>query len=352
MLNLDVTSRMGQSAYSKDGLGARIALLFLLSGCALFAMRAIDLWRNPFQVGRVWQSFDIAQELERVHGVPWATEMSTMSGGRVPAPFVQEFPFAQYAAWGLKRFTSLSLSEAGQAVALTIAVAGAAVWLRYAWLLPVSFPTRLLIGGAIFFLPGFLRYGATAVPDALVFLFNLAGAALIATGRRRQSDGAVTLGAILVGLAVLAKGTAGVGAAVVGIVLLGERRWCAVAGLCGSAIPGVAWAGLARPINLAALPVNFFARIGVIRDYWWNPRLYAEPWWARNVGFTLYDVLGPLGLTACIWIAWTARRQIRLFETLLMVGPAAATILAFQLPQRLPRVLRSGVVAFHDGRSH
>jgi hypothetical protein len=303
--------------------------VFLLSGCALFAVRAFDLWRNPYQVGRVWQSFDIAQELERVHGAPWATELSTMTGGNSPAPFVQEFPFAQYAALLLKRTTELSFSEAGQAVAQAIAVAGAAVWLRYAWLLPASPPTRLLVGGAIFFVPGFLRYGATAVPDALVFLMNLGGAAWIATGRRQKREGLVTLGAALVGLGVLAKGTAIVGAAVIGFALLSERRWRAVAGLCAAALPGLAWAGLARPINIAALPVNYFARIGMLREYWWNPHLYFASWWARNLGFTLYDVLGLFGISTCLSIAWTARRQTKLFDALLMFGPAAATILVF-----------------------
>ena len=88
-----------------------------------------------------------------------------MSGGTVPAPFLQEFPFPQYAIWLLNKFTSLSVSQAGQMVAESVALLSAVVWPLYAWRLPVALGTRLLIGGLIFFLPGFLRYGATAVPD-------------------------------------------------------------------------------------------------------------------------------------------------------------------------------------------
>jgi len=310
--------------------GTAVAMMFLLLGCVLFTMREIDLWRNPYQVGRVWQSFDIARELERVHGAPWATELSTMSGGTVPAPFLQEFPLAQYAAWLLKKSSALSISEAGQAIAGMIALTSVAVWLRYAWLLPVALPVRLLIGGLIFFVPGFLRYGATAVPDALVFLINLTGGCFIVLGRHRRRDGLVTFGAILVGLAVLAKGTALIPAAVIGIALLWEKRWRSVVGLLGAVVPGLAWAGLAHSINKTAVAVNESARVSMLREWWWNPRLYLQPWWVRNLGFTLYDVLGLFGLLACVWIGLTALRRAKAsFESVMMFGPAVAMILAF-----------------------
>ncbi len=307
-----------------------VATMFLLLGCVLFTIRGIDLWRNPYQNGRVCQSFDIARELERVHGIPWATEISWMSGGTIPAPFIQEFPLSQYAAWLLKNSSALSFSEAGQAIAEIIALASVAVWLQYAWLLPLALPERLLVGGLIFFLPGFLRYGPTAVPDALVFLINLAGGCLIVVGRHRLRDGLVTLGVILLGLAVLAKGTTLIPAAVIGIALLCEKRWRSAAGLFGAAVPGLAWAALATSINKAALPVNEFARGGMLREWWWNPSLYLQTWWFRDVAFRVYDTLGLLGLLACVWVAFAAPHRARdSFEFVMMFGPAVATILAF-----------------------
>jgi hypothetical protein len=307
-----------------------VAINFLLLGCVLFSMREVDLWRNPFQVGRVWQSFDLADELERVRGVPWATEISTMSGGTKPAPFLQEFPLAQYAVWLLKESAGLSTAQAGQAIAGIIALASVAVWLRYAWLLPVEPPGRLLIGGLIFFVPGFLRYGPTAVPDALVFLFNLGGGCLIVFGRRRRRDGLVTLGAILIGLAVLTKGPALIPAAVIGIALLREKRWHSVVGLFVAAVPGLAWAALASSVNKNALSINEFARVGALRAWWWNPHIYLQPWWVRDVGYRVYDGLGLLGLVACVWIGFTTPLRAKAsFEFIMMFGPAVAMILLF-----------------------
>jgi hypothetical protein len=301
------------------------ALLLLLAGCAVFLLRAGDLWRSPYQVGRVWQSFDIARELERVHGVPWATELSPMSG----APFVQEFPLAQYAAVLLRLATGMSIPGAGQAVALFIAFAGAAVWLLYTWSLPIARAPRIAAGALLFFVPGFLRYGATAAPDALVFLVNLGGASLIFMGRRTQRSGVVTAGAVLIGAAVLVKATALPAAGVIALALLAERRWRAAIALMLASLPGLVWAAMARSVNEASLPVNVFARIGILREYWWNPHLYADPWWYRTLAFTLYDVLGALGL-ACVCIAASGRRggNVR-FEFAALFGPAVATILAF-----------------------
>jgi hypothetical protein len=237
-----------------------VATVFLLLGCVLFTMRGLDLWKNPYQVGRVWQSFDIAHELERVHGVPWKTELSTMSGGTKPAPFMQEFPLAQYAICLLNISSGLPIAQAGQLISELIAVLCVLVWLRYAWLLPLALADRILVGGLIFFAPGFLRYGLTAVPDATVFLINLTGAYFIVAGRRRLRDGLVTLGAILLGFAVLIKGPTLLPTAVIGYALLRERRWRTVACLCAASVPGIAWAALAHSVNKAALPVNAMAR--------------------------------------------------------------------------------------------
>ena len=284
---------------------------------------------NPYQVGRVWQSFDLARDLERVHGVPWATELSPMTGGSSPAPFVQEFPLAQYGAVVLRAATGITIPAAGQAVALLIALASAAVWLLYTWCLPVARPQRMAAGALIFFVPGFLRYGATAVPDALVFLVNLSGACLIFTGRRRQRTGVVTLGAILIGAAVLVKATALLPAAVIALAFLAERRWRPAIALMGASLPGLVWAAMARSINEASLPVNVFARVGNLREYWWNPHLYFDPWWYRTLAFTLYDVLGLLGLV-CVCLAMTGRRGLNVrFERAVLFAPAAATIVAF-----------------------
>jgi hypothetical protein len=278
----------------------------------------------------VWQSFDIARELERVHGRPWATELSPMTGGSLPAPFLQEFPAAQYAALFLRKTAALSIPNAGQAVAAAIGAAALLAWLGFALLLPLSPAGCMLTGSLIFFVPAFLRYGATAVPDALVFLLNLSAASLILTGRRVRRGRLIVLGAVLAGLAVLAKATALIAAVVLVAALLLDRRWRAALALVLAALPGVVWAAAASIINKGALPVNYFARIAAIPEYWWNPRLYYDPWWARNLGFTIYDVLGPLGLAACLWIVVTARRRHGCaFETILMIGPSALTILLF-----------------------
>jgi hypothetical protein len=297
-------------------------------GCGLFTLRALDLWRDPYQIGREWQSFDIARELERVHGVPWATELSTMSGGTRPAPFLQEFPLAQYAAWLLKASTAMSQAEAGQAVATAVAALSAVVWVVYASSLPVSGGLRLLIGGLIFFVPGFLRYGETAVPDAVVFLINLCGVCLIVSGKRRAESKLIVVGAVLVGLGVLGKTTAAPAATTVVLALLLVGHWRAAVALAGAMLPGFAWAVLSRSINQQAASVNEFARVGLLPGYWWNPRLYLDPWWARSLAFTLYDVLGAFGLLACIWLWLTAKDKGSL-QSLLMILPAAATILAF-----------------------
>jgi hypothetical protein len=297
------------------------ALFLQLPGSAVVLLRAGDLWRQPYQVGRVWQSFDIARELERVHGKPWLTELSPMSG----APFVQEFPLSQYGMWFLRAATGLSIPEAGQAIALLTALASVAVWLLYAWGLPVGLPERIAAGALVFFVPGFLRYGATAVPDALVFLMNLSGVSLIFAGRRQGRDGLVTIGAALIGAAVLAKTTSLLPAAAIAVLLFAEKRRRAAIALVGATVPGVVWAAASRWINEAALPVNEFARVGNLREYWWNPHLYLDPWWYRTLAFTLYDVVGLAGLVA-VWLAWTGRRR---FEIAVLVGPAVATILAF-----------------------
>ncbi len=301
------------------------ALLVLTAGSAIFLLRVADLWRQPYQVGRVWQSFDIARELERVRGVPWATELSPMSG----APFVQEFPLSQYGVWLLRAATGLSIPEAGQALALFTALASAVVWLRYTWRLPVALPQRIVGGALLFFVPGFLRYGATAVPDALVFLVNLGGASLVFTGRREHRAGLVTIGAVLIGAAVLAKTTALLPAAVIAVGLFAEKRRRAAIALVGATVPGVVWAAMARSINEASLPVNVFARVGVLREYWWNPHLYFDPWWYRTLAFTLYDVLGMVGIVG-IWMLATGRRHrdVR-FEMVVLFAPAVATVLAF-----------------------
>jgi hypothetical protein len=305
------------------------ALLVLLAGSVVFLARSADLWRHPYQVGRVWQSFDIARELERVHGIPWATELSPMSGGSSPAPFVQEFPLAQYGALLLRSATGMSIPEAGQAIALLIALASAAVWLLHTWLLPIGLPQRIAGGALLFFVPGFLRYGATAVPDALVFLINLSGASLVFIGRRQHRRGLVMIGAALIGAAVLVKATALLPAAVIALGLLAEKRWRPAIALVGAALPGLAWAAMARSINEASLPVNVFARIGNLREYWWNPKLYVDPWWYRTLAFTLYDVLGLLGLV-CVWMVAAGRLRVDVrFETAALFGTAAATILAF-----------------------
>jgi len=303
------------------------AILFVV-GCGLFALRVGDLWRNPYQLGREWQTFDIARELERVHGVPWATELSTMSGGTRPAPFLQEFPLAQYAVWFLKASTPMSQAEAGQAIATAIAALSAVAWGVYAYSLPLSAELRLLIGSLLFFVPGFLRYGATAVPDATVFLINLCGGCLLVVGKRWAEHKLIVAGALLVGLGVLAKTTAAPAAAVAALTLLLVQQWWAAVALAGAMLPGLAWAALSRVINSRAVDVNQFARSGLLLEYWWNPRLYLDPWWARSVAFTLYDVLGAFGLLTCVWL-WLTAKDKRSLQSLLMIVPAAATILVF-----------------------
>jgi hypothetical protein len=100
--------------------------------------------------------------------------------------------------------------------------------------------------------------------------------------------------------------------------------------LFAASLPGLAWAALGHSINKAAVPVNYFARIGMLREYWWNPHLYLDPWWARTVAFTVYDVFGMFGLLACVWIWVTTRNRAKgSFESILMVLPAAVTIVVF-----------------------
>ena len=309
---------------------ATVTAAFLLLGCVLFTMRGLDLWKDPYQSGRVWQSFDIAHELERVHGVPWETEISTMSGGTKPAPFLQEFPLAQYAICLLNISSRLTIAQAGQLISTLIAVLCVLVWFRYAWSLSLSSVDRILVGSFIFFVPGFLRDGLTAVPDASVFLINLTGAYLIVSGRRGRRDGFVTLGAILLGFAVLIKGPTLLPAAVIGFALLREGRWRSAACLCAASIPGLAWAALAHSVNKAALPVNEMARFGALREWWWNPGLYDQLWWYRNLSFTIYDTLGLFGIVAWVWIVFSVpRRALASFEFVLMVGPAIAMFAAF-----------------------
>jgi hypothetical protein len=308
----------------------KIAAAFLLLGCAFFTMRGLDLWRDPYQAGRIWQSFDIAHELKRVHGVPWKTEISTMSGGTKPAPFLQEFPLSQYAICLLNISSRLTIAEAGQLISELIAVLCVMVWLRYAWSLPLSTANRVLVSGFIFFVPGFLRYGLTAVPDATVFLINLTAAYFIISGRRGLRDGLVTLGAILLGFAVLIKGPTLLPAVVIGFALLREKRWRSAACLCAASIPGIAWAALAHSVNKAAQPVDEMARVGMLREWWWNPRLYDQFWWYRNLSFTIYNTLGLFGIMACIWIVFSVpRRALTSFEFILMIGPAVAMFAAF-----------------------
>jgi len=307
-----------------------LAVAFLLLGCALFAMRGVDLWRNPYQSGRIWQSFDIARELERVHFVPWKTELSTMSGGTKPAPFLQEFPLSQYAVCLVNISTGLTIAQAGQLIAELIAVLSVLVWLRYSWSLPLSTADRFLVGGFIFFVPGFLRDGLTAVPDATVFLINLAGASLIVSGRRDSRDRLTSVGAALLGVSVLVKGPTLLPAAVIAFALLCEKRWRSAACLCLASIPGLAWAALAHSVNKAALPVNEMARVGMLRDWWWNPILYRQPWWYRDLSFMTYNTLGLFGIVACTWIVLSIRRRDwSSFESLMMVGPPLITFAAF-----------------------
>jgi hypothetical protein len=113
----------------------------------------------------------------------------------------------------------------------------------------------------------------------------------------------------------------------VGLALLIDRNRRALVALAAAALPGLAWAALGHTVNEAATPVNYFARLATIREYWWNPHLYLDPWWARSIVFTVYDALGLFGVAACIWTIVSARK--RSFELALMLLPAAMTILVF-----------------------
>jgi len=110
--------------------------------------------------------------------------------------------------------------------------------------------------------------------------------------------------------------------------LLIDRNWRAITTLATTTLPGLAWAAVGHSVNKAAVPVNYFARLANIREYWWNPRLYIDPWWPRSVLFSVYDALGLFGLFACAWAALTGMRK-RPFEAALLVLPAAITIVVF-----------------------
>lgn len=295
----------------------------------VFAFRLSSLWENPYQVGRVWQSFNRALELERVGGVPWATEISTMSGGYVEAPFLQEFPLSQYLVLLLRHYTILPIAEAGQLVTVVIAVSSLIVWWVYCAYLPVSIPTRLVLAGLVVCIPGFLRYGPTAVPDAPVFLLNITGACLLFAGRRQDSNRMLIGGAILVGLSVLAKTTAAIPAIVVGIALTQEKRWEPAGALSVALLPGVVWAILAQVQNRLAAPVNEMARVSSLWQYWWNPQLYVNPWWFRNLAYMLYDSLGIFGLGAMLVAVVVAVRRKWTFEWLVVAGAATVFVLIF-----------------------
>ncbi|HWQ54375.1 MAG TPA: hypothetical protein VN442_11870 [Bryobacteraceae bacterium] len=306
-----------------------MSIAFFVLGAALFAVSAADLWARPYQAGRVWQSFDIIAELERAGGVPWETELSSMSGGREPAPFIQEFPIQQYAALLLRRVTAFTVTESGQLIALLVALFAILVIFAYARMLPAPWSQRLTLASAVLFIPGFLRYGPMAVPDMNVFLLSAAGAASIFAGRRRCSERLVVFGAVLIGLTVLAKATALIPALVVAGTLLYEKRRTAAAAFALAALPGLAWAVLATRINPGAASVNHFARLVGIREYWWNPALYLDPWWYRNLAFLLYDTLGVLGITAITLATATALKNRQVTEAALLVIPGLAMSLAF-----------------------
>jgi len=307
-----------------------VGVSFLLIGFILFIARAAELLRDPYDVARVWQSFDIANELIRVHYIAWHTELSIMSGGTVPAPFLQEFPAVQYAACLIHQLARLPIPESAQLTYTFVALASAAVWVKYSLSLPTDMQVRLFTSGIIFFIPGFLRFGGMAVPDSVVFLINLIGGTLIIRGRRENKSGQIILGAALIGGAVLLKTPAFVPAALVGFALLLEKRWRATLAMLGGAIPGVLWAAIASVVNRSAVSVNEFARLGATRDWWWNPHLYQQLWWYRNITFTLYDTLGLFGVAFLIWIALSSRRRKNAqFEYILLLGPVVATFIVF-----------------------
>jgi hypothetical protein len=108
------------------GVGQRFASalgwLAVAIGLVLFIARLHILWRDPYQLGRVWQTIDISRESQRVGGSPWKTELSPMAGGSVPAPFLQEFPAEQYGAWALTRVLHFPLAHSTQLVASATAV--------------------------------------------------------------------------------------------------------------------------------------------------------------------------------------------------------------------------------------
>lgn len=292
-------------------------------------MRTADLWALPHQSGRVWQSLDIIAELDRVGGVPWETEISSMSGGSEPARFIQEFPIQQYAALLFRRVTAFTVTESGQLAALLVAACAILVVFAYALTLPATWSVRLTLASVLLFVPGFLRYGPMAVPDMNVFLLSAAGTASILAGRRRRSERLVASGAVLMGLTMLAKPTALIPALVVAGTLLYERRRVAAAAFAVAALPGLAWTVLGARINPGAASVNEFARLAGIRDYWWNPALYVDPWWYRNLAFLHYDTLGVLGIAGIALAAVTAVKQRMTTEAALLVLPGLAMSLAF-----------------------
>lgn len=302
---------------------------FLIAGLVLVTFRVVILWEQPYQSGRVWQSFDLIGELERTHGVPWDTEFSGMAGGNEKARFLQEFPLMQYLAVGLRRCTNLTLAQSGQAIASLEGLTSVMIIALFAWSLPTTTPIRLTFAAAIFFIPGFLRYAIVAVPDATVFVFDAAGVALLLVGRRRRSDLLLCVGALLIGLAVLIKSTAFLPTLAVAAALFLEKRKTALLVLGIATIPGIAWALLAARINPDARPVNQFARLAALPEYWWNPRLYADPWWYRNLVFLHYDTLGLLGMTAIGVAVWIAFRRRLMFELILLSIPPIILLLVF-----------------------
>jgi hypothetical protein len=251
-----------------------------------------------------------------------------MSGGNQKARFIQEFPFAQYGALFLSHSTGMSIRNSGQFVATLIALLSILVIAIYCNSLPEPWPLRLILASIIIFIPGFLRYAPTAVPDSTVFLLNVAGAATIFLGRRRASERLIALGAALVGFTVLAKVTALIPALAVAAALVYEKRRVAVLALALATLPGLAWTVLCVKINPAAAPVNEWARQVSVVSFW-NPSLYLDPWWFRNMLFLHYDTLGLVGLSAIALVVTTALRNRQIFELTIFLLPMTMMALVF-----------------------
>jgi len=120
-------------------------------------------------------------------------------------------------------------------------------------------------------------------------------------------------------------------ASVIGLALVLERRWKALIALSLASIPGLYWLVASRMLNPLAFPVNEIARYTSRVDWFWNPELYTDPWWIRNLGYMFFDVLGIFGLVAIGAAFLYALRRKWTFEWIVLAGPPIILAIVFPI---------------------